>query len=84
MGVAEILASVDREIAVLQQARALLTGGAGRPGRPKASGLAAPAAAKPARRAGKKRRLSAEGRRRISEAAKRRWEERRKAPAAQK
>lgn len=77
MGVSEILASIDREIAVLQRARALLGGGAApaapaaapkkKPGRPK---KAVAAAAKPAK---KKRRLSAEGRKRIAEAVKRRW-----------
>ena len=72
MGVLEILSSIDREIALLQRARALLgEGGARTPrkrrGRPR---QAAVATAKPAR---KKRRLSAEGRRRIAEAVRRRW-----------
>jgi hypothetical protein len=80
MGVAEILAAIDREIAQLQQARALLSGGAKptakkRPGRPKKAVAAAkkPAAAivKPA--GTKKRKLSPEGRKRIAEAAKKRW-----------
>ena len=78
MGIAEILASLDREIALLRQARALLAGaprrGAGR--------AAAVKPAKPARKARrKKRKLSPEGRRRIAEAVKRRWEQYRKAAA---
>jgi uncharacterized ferritin-like protein (DUF455 family) len=72
MGVSEILASVDREIALLHQVRALLGGAAApapkkRPGRPKKVVAVAP---KPAK---KKRHLSAEGRKRIAEAVKRRW-----------
>jgi hypothetical protein len=82
MGVSEILASVDREIALLQQARALLSGGVapapkkkvGRPRKivaaPKKVAAVAPAA-KPAKK--KKRNLSPEGRARIAEAVKRRW-----------
>ena len=82
MGVSEILASVDREIALLKQVRALLVG----------TGAAAPAvklaevskaAAKPAKKAAKKkRRLSPEGRKRIAEAVRRRWEAQRKAKAS--
>lgn len=83
MGVSEILASVDREIALLQQARALLSGNAapaakkavGRPRKtavaPKRAATVAPVAAKPAKK--KKRNLSPEGRKRIAEAVKRRW-----------
>jgi len=83
MGVSEILASVDREIALLQQARALLAGAAaptakkkvGRPRKivaaPKKAAAVAPVAAKPVKR--KKRNLSPEGRKRIAEAVKRRW-----------
>jgi hypothetical protein len=82
MGVSEILASVDREIALLQQARALLSGGVapapkkkvGRPRKivavPKKAAAVAPTA-KPAKK--KKRNLSPEGRARIAEAVKRRW-----------
>lgn len=82
MGVSEILASVDREIALLQQARALLSGSAapapkkkvGRPRKvvvlPKKAAAVVPAA-KPAKK--KKRNLSPEGRARIAEAVKRRW-----------
>lgn len=73
MGVTEILASVDREIALLHQVRALLGGGPAvtpkkRPGRPKKTVAAAP---KPAKK--KTRQLSVEGRKRIAEAVKRRW-----------
>jgi hypothetical protein len=82
MGVSEILASVDREIALLQQARALLSGTVapapkkkvGRPRKivaaPKKAAAVKPAA-KPAKK--KKRNLSPEGRARIAEAVKRRW-----------
>ncbi len=82
MGVAEILATIDSEIANLQQARALLSGGAApavkrKAGRPKKSAskkaaAVSPAAAKPAKRK-KKRHLSPEGRKRIAEAVKKRW-----------
>ena len=81
MGVTEILASVDREIALLQQVRALLGGGAAavapkkRPGRPKKAVAAAP---KPAK---KQRHLSVEGRKRIAEAVKRRWAAQKKTAA---
>lgn len=71
MGISEILTQIDREIALLQQARALLTGG--RSQTKVAVSKSAPA--KPR----KKRRLSPEGRRRIAEAVKRRWAEHRKA-----
>jgi hypothetical protein len=80
MGVAEILVAIEQEIAQLQQARALLSGGSmpaakKKPGRPKkvvttAKKLAAPDAVKPAQ---KKRKLSPEGRKRIAEAATKRW-----------
>ena len=78
MGVSEILAQIDREIAQLQQARALLAGG--RASAPKA-GAAAPAQ-KPARK--KKRNLTPEGRQRIAEAVKRRWAEQKKAKTSAK
>lgn len=74
MGVAEIIASVDRQIALLEQARALLAGE--KTG--KRAGKAA-AAAQPKNK--KKRRLTPEGRKRIAEAVKRRWEAQRKAAA---
>ncbi len=68
MAVSNILAEIDREIAQLQQARALLSGTAA----PKAKkSAAAPAAKKRGRK--KKRNLSPEGRKRIAEAVKRRW-----------
>ena len=75
MGVSEILAQIDREIAQLQEARALLGGESGA-GRRKS--VAAPAAKKSAK---KKRNLTPEGRKRIAEAVKRRWAEQKKAAA---
>ena len=76
MGVSDILTQIDREIAQLQQARALLGGGAA--AAPKKA-AAAPAAKKPAK---KKRNLTPEGRKRIAEAVKRRWAEQKKTAAA--
>lgn len=75
MGVSDILAAIDQEIAQLQQARALLSGGAApaakrKVGRPRKITAVAVPAAKPAR---KKRKLSPEGRKRIAEAVKKRW-----------
>jgi hypothetical protein len=75
MGVSDILGVIDQEIAQLQQARALLSGGAApvvkrKVGRPRKTAAVAVPAAKPAR---KKRKLSPEGRKRIAEAVKRRW-----------
>ncbi|HWE86763.1 MAG TPA: hypothetical protein VG267_17595 [Terracidiphilus sp.] len=72
MGVAEILAQIDREIAQLQRARDLLAG-------TQSKSKPAPAAQKPAK---KKRRLTPEGRKRIAEAVKKRWAEQKKAQAA--
>lgn len=69
MGVSEILTQLDREIAHLQQARALLAGASITKGKR----TAAP------RKAAKKRNLTPEGRKRIAEAVKRRWAEQRKA-----
>jgi mono/diheme cytochrome c family protein len=80
MAISDILASIDQDIARLQQARTLLGGGAvaapkkaaGRPKKVMAEvkkAATAPAAGKPA----KKRQLSPEGRKRIAEAVKRRW-----------
>ena len=64
MGVAEILSQIDREIAQLQQARALLSG----------STSAKKTASSVAKKSGKKKRnLTPEGRKRIAEAVKRRW-----------
>jgi hypothetical protein len=82
MGISEILASIDRDIAQLKQARELLTAGSSRGkaiGRPKKAGAKA-AIAKTVRR--KKRTLSPEGRRRIAEAQKQRWAAQKKATAA--
>jgi len=70
VGVSEIIAQIDREIAQLQKARALLSGN-------QASGTkkVAPATKKPGK---KKRNLTPEGRKRIAEAVKRRWAEQKK------
>jgi hypothetical protein len=84
MAISDILATLDREIANLQQARALLSGGAasagkkkaGRPRKAVAGSKAAAVTVKPAK---KKRNLSPEGRKRIAEAVKKRWAERREA-----
>ena len=85
MGVSEILATIDSEIAKLQQARALLSGLAApaakkKAGRPKKvaaaskkAAVVAHVSAKPAKKRRKKRHLSAEGRKRIAEAVKKRW-----------
>ncbi len=90
MGVSDILASVDREIALLKQVRALLSGAAAaapkkKVGRPKKTAAtvtpAAQTSAKKAAKKRKKRNLSPEGRKRIAEAVKRRWEAQRKAAA---
>lgn len=65
MGVAEILAQIDQEIAQLQRARTLLKNSSnGSNG----NGL----------QSGKKRNLTPEGRKRISEAVRRRWAKQRK------
>jgi hypothetical protein len=80
MGVSEILASVDREIALLKQVRAMLVGtAAAAPAVKQANApkVAAKAAKKVAGK--KKRQLSPEGRKRIAEAVRRRWEAQRKA-----
>jgi len=85
MGLSEILAMIDSEIAQLQNARALLTS-AGAPvakkkaGRPrKVAEAVGPETAKPVRK--KKRNLSPEGRKRIAEAVKRRWAAQKKTAA---
>jgi hypothetical protein len=74
VGVSNILADIDREIAQLQHARAVLSGAAISTGKKAA---AAPAAKKKGRK--KKRNLTPEGRKRIAEAVKRRWAEQKKA-----
>ena len=77
MGLPEILAMINREIAQLQKARAVLSGGVAptakrKAGRPRKIAVAViTTAAKPAKK--KKRNLSPEGRRRIAEAVKKRW-----------
>lgn len=78
MEVKEILAELDQEIARLQQARTLLSGGAVRKprGPNKKASVAIVAASSP------KRKLTPEGRKRIAEAMKRRWAERKKQAAA--
>ena len=78
MGVSDILLQIDREIAQLQQARALLCGGAAAAPKKAAQAAAAPVAKKAAK---KKRNLTPEGRKRIAEAVKRRWAEQKKAAA---
>lgn len=85
MSVSDILASVDREIALLKQVRALLAGtpaAAPVKKRAKTSNAAGKTASKTTAR--KKRRLSPEGRKRIAEAVRRRWEAQRKAKASAK
>lgn len=72
MGVAEILVQIDREIAQLQQARAILSGS-------KAAPYKAAAAVITQKPAKKKRNLTPEGRKRIAEAVKRRWAAQKKA-----
>jgi hypothetical protein len=74
VGVSEILAQIDREIAQLQYARTLLTGE--KKAAPKKVATTTPA---PKKSAKKKRNLSPEGRKRIAEAVKRRWAEQKKA-----
>jgi undecaprenyl pyrophosphate synthase len=79
MSMSEILASVDREIALLKQVRVLLVGALDSTPSKKRS-KTSNAAAKPAKKvaAKKKRRLSPEGRKRIADAVRRRWEAQRK------
>ena len=82
MAIKEIMASIDRDIAKLQQARSLLQDEVARTGKKKAGRPKKPAiapkrvvvAAVPlAKPANKKRKLSPEGRKRIVEALKKRW-----------
>lgn len=74
MEVKQIVVELEKEIARLKEARALLSGEAVRrkPGRPAGTANAAPGVVR-------KRRLSPEGRKAISDAMKRRWAARRKA-----
>jgi len=85
MGVSDIVKSVDREIALLKQVRALLSGTAAvapkkKPGRPTKAAVTSAPQNRAKRR--KKRKLSPEGRKRIAEAVRRRWEAQRKAAAS--
>lgn len=72
MGVSEILAQIDQEIAQLQRARALLAG------KESVAPKKTAAVSATRKRTTKKRNLSPEGRRRIAEAVKRRWAEQKK------
>lgn len=78
MGVSQILSQIDREIALLQRARALLAGKAAK--EPKTA--TTPAATRAAKK--KKRNLTPEGRKRIAEAVRRRWAEQKKASSPAK
>lgn len=81
MEVSRIIAEIDAQISKLQQARTLLSGTTAAavrtgPGRPKGSKNTAAAA--PAVKTARKRKLSPEGRKRIADAMKKRWAERKK------
>ncbi len=85
MALAEILASIDREIGQLQKARDVLSGrdtaaAKKNAGRPRKTVVEAVPAATPVKK--KKRNLSPEGRKRIAEAVRRRWAAQKKAAAA--
>lgn len=92
MGVSNILASIDREIALLKQVRALLSGSAvvapkkqAKTKRVATQVITIPSTADAAsKKRQKKRRLSPEGRKRIAEAVKRRWEAQRKSASTSK
>ena len=73
MGVSEIIAQIDREIAQLEHARTVLAGEAEPAPRKVAAGSGAKKTVK------KKRNLTPEGRKRIAEAVRRRWAEQKKA-----
>ena len=77
MGVSEILVQIDREIAQLQKARALLNGAALHNSK-RAVAFAG------RKSATKKRNLTPEGRKRIAEAVKRRWAEQKRKAASDK
>jgi hypothetical protein len=83
VGVSEILAQIDQEIAHLQNARALIAGYAIAP-RPKKTAKASAVKKVSAKKAvaKKKRNISPEGRKRIAEAVKRRWAAQKKAASA--
>lgn len=76
MGVSEILAQIDKEIAQLQQARSLLGG------KDVSTPRKSAAAPTPRKSSKKKRNLTPEGRKRIAEAVKRRWAEQKKAASS--
>ncbi len=81
-----ILEAIDREIAQLQEARALLSGHAAptqrrKGGRPAKVALPVVDLAVTPTKKKKKRNLTPEGRKRIAEAVKRRWAAQRKAAA---
>jgi hypothetical protein len=92
MGVSDIVASIDREIALLKQVRALLSGSAGTTptknlaGRKKSASVVAStvqdATTSAPKKRRKKRKLTPEGRKRIAEAVKRRWEAQRKSASS--
>lgn len=74
MGISEIVEQIDREIAQLQQARALL---AGKPASAPVKAASVTSAKKTGKK--KKRNLTPEGRKRIAEAVRRRWAEQKRA-----
>jgi predicted KAP-like P-loop ATPase len=84
MGIPDILTSVDRQIALLKQARALLAGtpasahvnNAGKRG--KSAVQVSPGVAKPGKKR-KKRVLTPEGRKAIADAQRKRWQAQKKA-----
>lgn len=87
MGIAEILASIDREIFTLQRARTLIAAGAGasrKRGRPRKAQADLTAVLNQPAKKRKKRKLTPEGRKRIAEAQKLRWDASRKAKANSK
>ena len=77
MTVHKIIAAIDKEIAALTQARAILAGGIvkRKPGRPKAES----ASIAPVKTKKKKRNLTPEGRAKIAGAVKARWARQKKA-----
>jgi hypothetical protein len=77
VGISEIVEQIDREIAQLQQVRALLAGKSA--SAPKKTGGSVSSATKPGKKRKKKRNLTPEGRKRIAEAVRRRWAEQKKA-----
>ena len=73
MGISQILAQIDREIALLQHARRMLAGKDAKP-----AAASRPATKRVSAATKKKRNLTPEGRRRIAEAVRRRWAEQKK------